>query len=387
MKKIVIAMLLLHILLSSAHSAGTVKIGASLGLTGKYEHMSNMQKNAYLLWEKHINENGGLLGKKVKLIIYDDQSEPGIARKLYSRLISKDRVDLILAPYSSAVTMAVLPVTEKFKYPLLASGAAADKLWQMGYKYAFGVFIPTSRYSQGFLELMLRNGLKDTAIVFADDPFSMGIAEGTRKWALRFGMNILMFKKFKKGTRNLDDIARKVRNSGAQVVIVGGHLNESIDMRLSLKKIKWMPRAYYASSGPATQKYYDVLKDDAEFTFSSSQWEPKGVSAFPGAERFTKEFLSTYKVEPTYHASSAYAAGQILEAAVKSTGSLNRERLRNVLSSLDTMTIMGRYGVDRTGVQIRHIALIVQWQKREKHIVAPEEFSTSKAIFNEITSF
>lgn len=383
MKKFFLIVLFLNLFIFvSANALESVKIGVSLGLTGKYQYMAQMKKRAYLLWEKDINDRGGLLGKKVSLIIYDDQSSTEKAKELYSRLILEDKVDLILGPYSSGINGAILPITEKYRYPLLASGAAADKLWQKGYKYFFGVYIPTSRYTQVFLELMLRNGLTKLAIVHADDPFATGIAEGAKKWALRFGMDVLMFESFKKGTRSLDALAEKARLTGAEVLIMGGHFNESVDMRRSLKNIKWTPRAYYASSGPTMEKFHEVLKKDSEFVFSSSQWEPHAVSSFPGADKFTDDFISAYKIKPTYHASSAYAAGQILEAAVNRAGNLDRTQIRDVLSSLDIMTIMGRYGVDRTGIQIRHISLIIQWQNGVKQIVAPEELMTSKAIFN-----
>lgn len=363
------------------HADETVKIGVSLGLTGKYKYMSQMKKRAYLLWQKDINKKGGLMGKKVDLIIHDDQSSTDKAKELYTRLILEEKVDLILGPYSSGINGAILPITEKYKYPLLASGAAADKLWQKGYKYFFGVYIPTSRYTQAFLELLLRHEHTELAIVHADDPFATGIAEGARKWALRFGMNVLMFESFKKGTRNLDNLARKAKETGAEVLIMGGHFNESVDMRRSLKNIGWTPKAYYASSGPTMEKFHEVLNEDSEFVFSSSQWEPHALSSFPGADKFTDDFIAAYKIKPTYHASSAYAAGQILEAAVKRAGSLDRKLIRDVLSALDIMTIMGRYGVDRTGVQIRHISLIIQWQNGVKQIVAPEELMTSDVVF------
>lgn len=375
-------------LITSAYcSAEPVKIGVTLSLTGKYKLMGMMKKNAYMLWQKDVNKRGGLLGREVELIIHNDESEPQKAKALYQQLITEEKVELILGPYSSGITEAVLPITEKYRFPLLASGAAADRLWQNGYTYFFGVYIPTSRYTAGFMELMLRNEMTDVAIVFADDPFSIGIAEGAKKWALRFGMNVVLFEEFKKGTKDLKYLAEKVRDLAPQTLVMGGHLNESVDMRLALKNINWLPRAYYASSGPVAPEYHNILKSDANLTFSSSQWEPHKGSVFPGAEKFTEDFIDNFSMRPTYHASSAYAAGQILETAIKNAGNFNRDEIRDVLASLDTMTIMGRYGVDSTGVQIRHISLIIQWQDGVKQILAPEELKTSTVKFHETGTF
>jgi branched-chain amino acid transport system substrate-binding protein len=160
---------------------------------------------------------------------------------------------------------------------------------------------------------------------------------------------------------------------------VCGHFDEAVNMRLSLKNIEWQPKAYYASVGHVLRKFLDVLKADADYVFSSSQWEHR--AAFPGSKDFYKAFIETYKVEPSYHAATAYAGGQILETALKRSGNLDRNRLRDILSAMDTMTIIGRYGVDRTGMQIKHFNLIIQWQKGKKEIVWPEELRTAQPIF------
>jgi len=368
------------IFLSISYASESIKIGASLGLTGKYSFMSKMNKMAYELWIKDVNDRGGILGRKVEIIIYDDNSKPNKAKELYEKLILTDKVDFVLAPYSSGITKKVLEVTEKYGYPLLSSGAAADTLWKQGHRYFFGVFIPANKYTKGFLEMVLRKGMTKIAIVSADDPFSQSIASGANKWSKRLGMDVVLFDSFKKGRRNLDSLAKKIHLSNADVLIVGGHYFESVDMRRSLTNINWYPKAYYASVGPVTQKYYDNLNTEAELTFSSSQWEPYGLAPYPGAKEFSNNFFKRYQVDPTYHASSAYAAGQILETAIKKAKSFDKDKVRDILSSLDTITIMGRYGVDSLGVQIRHLSLVIQWQNGKKEVVGPEEIKTVDAI-------
>lgn len=372
---------LLCLLLRPAETAEPIRIGLTLGLTGKYSEMSDMQMKGFRLWERDVNNRGGILGRNVQVIIYDDKSDPQTAISLYKRLILKDKVDLVFGPYSSEITEAILPITEKYGYPVLMSGASADKLWQKGYRYAFGVFTPASKYSVGFLELLVINDLNNIAIVYADDPFSKSIAEGTKKWAERFGLNVLLFEGLKKGTKNLDEFAQKAKESKAQVLIICGYPEESINMRLSLKNIGWHPKAYFASVGPAMQEFYKRLGADTDGVFSASQWEHHGGLALPGCHEFYDSYIKTYGGEPSYHAAIAYAAGQIIEAAIKKAESLDRDKIRNILSSMDTITIIGRYGVDRTGMQIRHHNLITQWQKGKREVVWPDEIRTAKPIF------
>ncbi|MBI3377518.1 MAG: amino acid ABC transporter substrate-binding protein [Nitrospirae bacterium] len=358
-----------------------IKIGLSLGLTGKYSEMSDKQMKGFKLWGKEVNSRGGILGRKVQIIIRDDKSEPEKAKSIYEEVILNDKVDLVFGPYSSEITEAILPITEKYGYPVLTTGAAADRLWQKGYKYVFGVFTPASRYSVGFLELLIKNDLQDVAIVHADDSFSQDIANGTKKWAERFGLKVLLFEGFQKGTANLDELAKKAKASGAQVLIVCGHFDEAVNMRLSLKRIKWYPKAYFASVGPTMQAFYDKLQTGADYVFSTSMWEHHGGLIPPGCHEFYEAFIKAYKEEPSHHAAQTYAAGQILEAAIKKAGSLDREKIRVILSSMDAISIIGRYGVDRTGAQIKHFNLIIQWQNGAKKVVWPEDLKTADPIF------
>ncbi len=357
-----------------------IKIGVSLGLTGKYAKMADMQQKAYLLWEKSINKNGGLLSKKIKMIIEDDKSDKQVAKDIYHRFIVKDKLDFVMGPYSSGITEAIMPIAEKNGYPVIAAGAASDTLWHKGYKYLFGIFIPASRYVVGFLEMVAMSGIKDIAIVYADDPFSLSIANGTKKWGLKFGLNIFLFEGFKKGTHDLTTLASRVKSVNAAALVVCGHFNESVDMMASFKKIKWRPKNYFATVGPAMPAFYQKLEKDAEMVFSSSQWEPE-VKYRPDDQKiFLEPFRKKYNIKPSYHAAVAFAACQILETGIRKTHSLDRQKIRDVLATMDAMSIIGRYGVDNNGMQIKHFPINVQWQKGVKKVVWPEEVAKAAPI-------
>jgi branched-chain amino acid transport system substrate-binding protein len=362
-----------------ARAAEPLRVGVTLGLSGKYAELGAMNEKAYELWQQDVNRRGGLLGRPVEILIRDDKSDPQVAKALYQDLILKDKVDLLLGPYSSDITDAVADVAEKYRYPLLASGASADSIWRKGRSYTFGVYITSSRYTIGFLELLVKAGIEKIAIVAADDVFSQSIEEGTKDWAGRYELRIAYAGTFKKGSTEIISRIESARQAGAQAVIVAGHFDDAVNGRRALKKIGWTPSAYYATVGPAIQQYRDALKGDANYTFSSSQWEP--TLAFPGAREFAQAFRDTYHITPSYHAASAYAAGQILEAAVRKVKSVDRQKLRDALATLDTMTLLGRYGVDSDGRQIRHFTTTIQWQKGKKEIVAPRELQTVKPIW------
>lgn len=356
-----------------------IRIGVSLGLTGRFSSMADVLKKGFMLWEQKVNREDGLLGRPVRVVVRDDQGDPERAVSIYRDLMENERVDFLFAPYSSLVTEAVLPVAEEYDMPILVAGAAADRLWENGYRNAVGIFTPASKFTHGFLELLVMNELDRITIAYADDSFSDDLANSTKKWAWRLGLNVVGFEKFRKGLVNLDPIAVKARKNRSQVLMICGHMNESVNMSRALERVGWRPKALYASVGPALQCFYDRCGPAADFVFSTSLWEP-GAN-YPGAQQFNRQFIETYGSAPVYHAALAYAAGQVLKKAVSEAGSFKPDKVRDALFSLDTMTIIGRFGVGKTGKQVRQHTFVVQWQNGRKELVWPSQIKTAEPVF------
>jgi len=356
-----------------------IKIGVSLGLTGSFSVMSDALYKGFTLWQQNVNERGGILGRPVEVILEDDQSRPEKAQDLYRRFIEIDKVDFLFAPYSSLITEAVSPIAEQHNVPMLVAGAAADRLWEKGFHNLIGVYTPASKFTAGFLELLVLENMDSIAIVHADDPFSVDLANSSRDWAKRFGLEVVLFEGFKKGTQNLVPLAIRAKETNSQILMVCGHMDEAVNMTKSLEQIGWRPKAFYASVGPANQAFHDQFGAAAETAFSTSLWEPR--AKYPGAQEFEHDFIATYGEAPGYHAGLAYAAGQVLEEAIKESGGVDREKVRSFLFKLDTMTIIGRFGVDETGKQVRQHAFIIQWQNGRKELVWPKEIRTAEPKF------
>ncbi len=371
--------IIIALLSTLCYASDTVNIGVSLGLTGEYAVMSKAQMNGFRLWERHVNDRGGLLGKKVNVVIRDDRSDPKVAKDIYEEFITKREVQLLFAPYSTKLTSAVLPIAEKYRIPLLISGAAGDSLWEKGYKYAIGVFTPSSKFINGFAEILLKAGIKDVAIVHAEDGFSKDLARAAQQTLLRYGLNQKGLIPFDNRTVDYRDLVKTVREAKAEAIILCVHFENAVAFVKASEQSGFRPKALYASVGAATPEFYKALGDKANGVFSTSLWEAE--VKFPGNERFYKDYLKTYGHEPAYHAALAYAAGQVLESAVKVVNTLEHERLREAFFRLDEMTIIGRYGIDSTGKQVRQHTFIVQWQKGKMEVVWPEKVATARPIF------
>jgi branched-chain amino acid transport system substrate-binding protein len=384
-----VATVLLHlaaalVFVAPALAAEPVRIGVSLGPTGKYKGPSEMQRRAYELWRDEVNGRGGLLERPLILVIRDDGGDAAQAAQIYREFTDREPVDLVFGPYSSALTAAVAPIVDKAGYPMLAAGASADAIWQNGYDNVFGMWTPASRYVYGMLELASDSDLKTVAILHADDAFSENVAAGARKWAPYLGLKVVADIRFAKGTADLTGPVRQARDAGVELLVIAGHFNEAANARRALAGEGWMPRAFFATVGPALPGWLGAMGAEADCAFATSIWEPHKAVTYPRSQEFTNAFRQGNDgTDPSYHAATAYAAGQILEAAVARAQSLDREAIRAALFELDTYSVIGRYGVDHTGMQVKRLEMIVQWRQGRKEIVWPDEIKSRDAVFGE----
>jgi branched-chain amino acid transport system substrate-binding protein len=148
-----------------------LRIGASLSLTGAYAKPGLYGREGYALCQKHLNEGAGVLGRPIEFVIYDDRSDPQTGVRLYEKLITEDRVEAVLGPYSSAITEAVANVAEKYKKLLLAPLGSAGSIWEKGRRYVIMMVSPAESYMEGLLDLAARNGLKTVAFIYEDTLF------------------------------------------------------------------------------------------------------------------------------------------------------------------------------------------------------------------------
>ena len=243
----------------TASASEPIRIGISLGLTGRHAAISGLHAKSFRLWEQDINKRGGIIGRPVKLSITDNRSDPARARMDVERMINEERVDLIFPPYSSELTEAILPVTEKAGFPIIASGASGDRLWDRNYKGFFGLYSLASKHVTGFLEMLTRDNFQNAAVIHADDSFSVGIANGTRQWANNFGIKITMFHRFKKGKADFNRIAAALKQAQPEAVILCAYFDESVEMRQALKRVGWYPRRFWRQASTSTFRPVSAL--------------------------------------------------------------------------------------------------------------------------------
>jgi branched-chain amino acid transport system substrate-binding protein len=377
-----------------AEAQPPIRIGATVAQTGLSAVPGPNQLRGYQLCVKHMNDKGGVLGRKLELVVYDDASDPATAARLYEKLIAQDKVDLVLGPFGSAFTEAAASVTEKHRMPMVTPTASDTSLYRKGRKFIFSMQPPAEVVLEGLIDLAAKKGLKTVALLNADIGFGRAAANGTIDLAKKKGLQVVFVDAYSRETTDFSTILIKVRAANPDVLVVAtGGFEDLVAITRQMKALTVNPKMTALTVGVELPKFYEVLGRDAEFVYGGTSWLPELVALragglipiarqYPGA----REFVESYKREfPGADLSQLSAAGyggcQILVEAIRRAGSLDSGKLRDAISKMDHNTVFGAFRVDRDGVQIAHKFLLFQWQDGKKAIVWPEELAPDKARF------
>src|SRR3990170_2049823 len=194
-----------------AAAAQEVVVGTSVALTGKYDRTGREQLQGFSMWMEEVNARGGLLGNKVRLVHYDDESKPETGAKLYEKLITDDKVDLLIGPYSSDVTLAASSIAEKHNFCMVSSGASASEIWERRYKNTLGLYTLADLYMDQIIELGKSKGLKKIALVYENTAFPRGVAAGVKTKAKQLGMQIVFEEEYGKASTDFSSMIVKIK--------------------------------------------------------------------------------------------------------------------------------------------------------------------------------
>ena len=362
-----------------AHAQAPIRIGASLSLTGTYAKLGKNQHEGYQLCIKDLNARGGLLGRKLDLVVYDDQSMPATAVRLYEKLITEDKVDAVMGPYSSPVSEASANVTEKYKKVMVAPLAATTSIFKKGRKYVFMVISPAEGYLEGLVDMAAQRGLKTIAVVNEDTLFSKAAAAGAVELAKKKNLQVVFTEAYPKGNTDFSALLTKVKAANPDVLGAATYFDDAVALTRQMKELNVNPKMYGVTVGGDLPEFYDTLKQNAEFIYGATQWEP--TLPYPGNQEFFEAYKKDFGHEPSYHSAAGYAGCLLYAEAVKRANSLDADRVREQLLKLETKTIFGEYKVDADGFQVAHKMVTFQWQGEKKVTVWPDDMAHGKLRF------
>ena len=349
-----------------------LRIGATMSITGKaYSVQGGYGREGYLLCQQHLNAQGGLLGRPVELVIYDDESDEKTAARLYEKLITEDKVDAILGPYGTAMTEAVADIPDKHRKVMVAANAATSSIWEKGRKYLIMVLAPVDSASVGALDLAARNGLKKVAIINQDALLPKAVANTTNELAKGKSLDVVVFETYPTGTRDFSAILKKVQDAAPDLLIAAAvRLDDHVAIIREMKGMNLDTKMVSSLPYGLLPEFYQQLGKDAEFVYSATFWEASLPN--PGNREFVAAYQKEFNRAPAVQSANSYAGCQIFAEAVRQAGTTDSEKLREALLTLKTKTILGDFAVDQRGFQTGQKAVTIQWQDGKQAVVWPD---------------
>ncbi|MBI1963919.1 MAG: amino acid ABC transporter substrate-binding protein [Candidatus Rokubacteria bacterium] len=356
-----------------------VLLGGAISQTGQYAEPAGRQVNSIKLWVDEVNGRGGLLGHKIVARLLDDKSDTQTAIKLYEKLITEDKVDLLLAPYSSGITEAVANVNERYKMPFVAYGAASSPIWEKGRKYIFNIVAVAEDYQKGAVHLAKQIGVKKIAIIGQDSLFPRQAGKGAKDWAKKLAIDVVLEENYPPKQTDFTALLHKIKAAGAEAVISNSYFADAAAQLRQMRELNVNFKLYSGTVGPGLPNFPEQLGNTAEYVLGFSQWEPlPHVFKLPGMKEYIEAYEKRFNEKPNYHAGGAYGALLVTEAAVKKAGSFDSEKLREALATLDITTMYGRYKVDAKGMN-SHEGITFQILRGQRKVVWPVKYAETKA--------
>jgi len=377
----------------------TITLGSAISLTGKYSTNGHHAKNGYEFAIDKIEEAGGVeIGDKCynfEVIYYDDESTPARGAQLAERLISQDGVQYMLGPYSSGMTKAIAPVTEKYQIPMVEAEGASRSLFNKGYEYLFAVLSTSEQYLASAVDLAAQMAEKEgkdpssvtVAIAVENDPFSLDIRAGVMEDAEGYGMEIVIDDKLPRDLSDMSATLTKVKALEPDLLVVSGHskgaataVRQVDELNVSVPMIA----ITHCEAADVTGKFGDA----ANGFLCATQWaetlsyeDPLFGSASEYEAEFKQAFPDYADKKVPYQAAQATAAVYVFKDAFERAGSLDKEAVRDAIAETDMMTFYGGIEFSDAGNNVAKPMVLRQIQDGQYNVVAPPAFASHELIW------
>jgi branched-chain amino acid transport system substrate-binding protein len=389
---------------AAAQSGEPIKIGFSMALTGGLAPNGKSALLAQKIWEEDVNAKGGLLGRPVKLMYYDDKSSPAEVPAIYTKLLDVDKVELVIGPYATAQIAPAMPIVmQKKKMFIGLLGLAVNT--EFNYPNYFAM-IPSgpdakSAFTKGFFDIAMAQGQKPqtVAIVAADQEFSRNAADGARENAKAANLRVVYDRTYPPSTADFAPIVRAIQASNPDIVVVCSYPPDSVGMVRSVNEIGFKPKAIGGAmvglqATAIKTQLGPLLNGWTNYDF----WLPVPKMEFAGVADLIKRYQAKAAAEGVdplgyYMAPWGYAQLQVLQQAVESTKSLDDAKLGDYIRANTFKTVVGDVKFGAKGEWEKSRVLQVQFQNVKGNdvaqfkdmstqvVVAPAEYESGKVIY------
>ncbi len=374
-----------------AQERQSIRIGMTTSSTGPFAVASQSGERGVQIWLDDVNSRGGITlgGKKykVELVKRDDRSDKQMVSRVYDALINEDKVDALIAPFSSTLVAVAAPIADSGNKYMTSWAGSSDDLFQQGYKTIVSATTQASQIPVTSIDLAKSLGVDKLAIVFDDEPFPASTADAARALAEKAGLKVVLFEKYAKGSKDFGVLLQKAKAAGATGFYSTSYDSDLIAMIRQMKENDIsFPFTYmlYASLSSVTG-----LGKDANDIFSHTQFD-KTVNWKVTDGLTTDRFLAAYdRLFPKaaypadFQTALAYGAAVVLQKSIETANSLDAAALKAAALGFSgkTTLVSGQFEIDQTGFQRGMKPIVLQQQDGVLKIAAPFDIATTKPVY------
>ncbi|GAA4594649.1 amino acid ABC transporter substrate-binding protein [Planotetraspora phitsanulokensis] len=363
-----------------------IVVGISLPLTGDFAQPGSEAKRGYEVWRDMVNAKGGVLGRKVELKITDDASNQDTVVADYTKLITQDKVDLLLGTFSSLLNYAASAVAEKNGMVFVEPAGGAPNMFERNFKYLFFAQQATAPHQADVFvdwikSLPEADRPKTAAYPTQDDPFAKPVIESMQKQLEALGVQTVYSEVYPADATNFQTIASNLAAKKPDLVAQGAVFEDGVGLVRSLKQLNFSPKVLFQTSAPSNAGQYSdaVGLDNTEGVFYTVSWNEKATT--PLNADFVAAYKKAYNADPAEDAADAFASAQVLQTATEKVGSIDQDKIRDWLHANTVDTILGPLSWEATG-EPKGQFLLAQWQSGKVEVVAPSDVATSTTVVN-----
>jgi branched-chain amino acid transport system substrate-binding protein len=373
---------------SSSNSAGSnqpIVVGISEPLSGDKSDIGTNSDQGYQVWANVVNSSGGLLGRKVKIIQYDNNSLADTAVSQYQRLITVDHADALLGPVTSALVIPTEAVAARYNKIFVEGSGGAPQVFQRHFHDIFFVQpAPVQDQADPLINWIksMPAAQRPTKAAYPvnDDPFAAAVVDKVQVLAEGLGIQTAYKQVYPPTQTDFSAIGAQLKSAGADLLVQGSVADQDAAGAVkSYSSVGFQPKIAYFASGPDSANTWEAeLASKGEGTMTSLDWLQE--SSVPGNSTFTQAYLRLYpnkdNVVPA-EAAEAYAAGEVLAAAIKANNTVDNATLIKWLHGTKVQSIEGKFGWDSDGRPVGGSFTLIQWQNHHLNIVYPPNLATN----------
>jgi len=382
-------LLFLWALPQMAAAQDEVVIGIPLAITGAQAKFGEQHKNGYTMALEEILAQGGirkgaLKGKKLTFHYEDDEGKPEKAKAVTEKLITRDKLPIIMGGYASSEVYAIAGTTAQYGTPFLSPSGAADDITQKGWKNVFRLNQPASEYCTGLQDFMLKI-VKPTsmAIMFENTLFGTSTAKGMQAWCKENNIKVLMFEPYEAGTADFKPLLTRAKASSPEVIFMVSYIMDAVLLTRQTAELDIDSKLFAGgAAGFALPEFLAGVGKLAEGVMTAVLWSHD--VKYPGAGKFYEGFKKKFNLAPTYHGAEAYSAAYVLQDILERTNSLSKEDLYKAFGGTDMMTVFGPVkfvNYKKFTNQNRVPSLVVQVINGKHETIWPPDAAAAKYVY------